>query len=372
MLANSRMDFQGVYPDKWCHKIIMVIDMQIEHNLTVCVPIKEAEGIRALLLQCKVLDMSRKIKMVIENEIKYLLLPVTTKTATTIAGYPCIKDNMPELYMSQRSLKEMLLDELSTEELEKVPSSWHIIGTVIVITIPEKLNGRAMLIGQKLLQIYPRCTCVVKDKGIQGAFRLPTREIIAGHGTETIHKENGCIFKLDVTKVMFSKGNLAEKKLISTSAHNEVVVDMFAGIGYFSIPIAVHSLPRKVISIEINPVSYTYLRENILLNHVENLVETILGNCAVVTPEGVADRVIMGYVGTTHDYLHYGIRALKPEGGMLHYHETTPEKLLPERPVSRIKEAAAQVGRKAEIVEVRRIKKYSPGVWHVVVDAKIE
>ncbi len=345
----------------------MVTDMQIQQNLTVCVPIEEAETIRTWLLDSKVLDMDRKIKKTTENGKKYLLLPVTK----IIPGYICLKDDKPEFYTSQKSLKELLLEEIPIREIAKIPSSWQVIGTVIVITIPEELNDRTTLIGQKLLQMYPRCTCVVRDKGIQGAFRLPTREIIAGHDTETIHKENGCVFKLDVTKVMFSKGNLAEKKLMSLSAHNEVVVDMFAGIGYFSIPMAVHSSPKKVISVELNPVSFGYLQENIHLNHVEDLVEPILGDCAVVTPEGVADRVIMGYVGTTHHYLLNGIKTLKPEGGMLHYHETVPEKLLLQRPVNRIREAALQLGKMIEIIEVRRIKKYSPGVWHVVIDAKI-
>lgn len=345
----------------------MVADMQIQQNLTVCVPIEEAENIRTWLLESNMLDMDRKIKRVTEKGEKYLLLPVTKK----IPGYVCLIDDMPDFYTSKRTLKELLLDGIPAEELEKIPSSWQVIGTVIVVTIPEELGHRTELIGQKLLQMYSRCTCVVRDKGIQGAFRLPNREIIAGDGTETIHKENGCVFKLDVTKVMFSKGNLAEKKLMSIVAHDEVVVDMFAGIGYFSIPMAVHSSPKKIISVELNPVSFGYLQENIHLNHVEDLVEPILGDCAVVTPESVADRVIMGYVGTTHHYLVNGIRALKPEGGILHYHETTPEKLLFERPVNRIKEAALQLGKKIEILETRRIKKYAPGVWHVVVDAKI-
>lgn len=345
----------------------MATDMQIQQNLTVCIPVEEAENIRTWLLESNMLDMDRKIKKVTENGEKYLLLPVIKN----IPGYICLKDDTPEFYNLQRSLKDLFFNEIPAQELAKIPSSWQVIGTVIVVTIPEELDLRKALIGQKLLQMYPRCTCVVRDKGIQGNFRLPNREIISGHGTETIHKENGCIFKLDVTKVMFSKGNLAEKKLMSIVARDEVVVDMFAGIGYFSIPMAVHSSPKKIISIELNPVSFGYLQENIRLNHVEGLVEPRLGDCAAVTPEGVADRVIMGYVGTTHHYLVNGIRALKPEGGILHYHETTPGKLLFERPVNRIKEAALQLGKKIEILETRRIKKYAPGVWHVVVDAKI-
>ncbi len=345
----------------------MVSDMQIQQDLIICVPIAEAETIRSWLLENKVLDMGRKIRKITENGKKYLILPVTEK----VPGYVCFNDRMPEIYTPQKSLKELLANEMSAQELVKVPAGWQVIGNVIIVSIPEYLEHRKMLIGEKLLQIYPRCNCVVRDKGIHGALRLPAREIIAGHGTETTHKENGCVFKLDVAKVMFSKGNLAEKKLMSVVAHDEVVVDMFAGIGYFSIPIAVHSSPKKIIAIELNPVSFSYLHENIRLNHVESLVEPILGDCAIVTPEGVADRVVMGYVGTTHNYLSKGIKALKPEGGILHYHETAPERLVFERPIKRIKEAALKIGKEVEIVETRRIKKYSPGVWHVVIDAMI-
>ena len=78
----------------------------------------------------------------------------------------------------------------------------------------------------------------------------------------------------------------------------------------------------------------------------------------------------MGYVGTTQDYLPWGIRALKP-GGILHYHETTPDKLVFDRPVNNITKAAEEQGRSAEVLETIKVKKYSPGVWHVVVDARI-
>jgi tRNA wybutosine-synthesizing protein 2 len=79
----------------------------------------------------------------------------------------------------------------------------------------------------------------------------------------------------------------------------------------------------------------------------------------------------MGYVGTTHHYLEPAIKALKKSGGILHYHETVPESLARTRPQERIRETAYALGKKVEILETRRIKKYSPGVLHVVVDARI-
>jgi tRNA wybutosine-synthesizing protein 2 len=170
---------------------------------------------------------------------------------------------------------------------------------------------------------------------------------------------------------MYSKGNLEERKRMSRLGNGEVIVDMFAGIGYFSIPMAVHSRPRKIISIEINPESFAYLKENIRLNHVEDIMSPICGDCSKNMPEGKADRVLMGYVGTTHHYLEPAIKALKKSGGILHYHETVPENLVKTRPQERVRKAAGSLGKKVEILETRRIKKYSPGVLHVVVDARI-
>jgi tRNA wybutosine-synthesizing protein 2 len=152
----------------------------------------------------------------------------------------------------------------------------------------------------------------------------------------------------------------------------ETVVDMFAGIGYFSIPIAVHSKPAKIYSIEINPISYGYLCENVHLNKVEGVLEPILGDCREIAPLGIADRVLMGYIGNTNEYLDVAIDVLK-EGGIIHYHESVPDKLKFTRPVDRINEAAIASGREmVEILNKRIIKPYSPGVYHVVVDAIIK
>ena len=81
-------------------------------------------------------------------------------------------------------------------------------------------------------------------------------------------------------------------------------------------------------------------------------------------------KVIMGYVGTTHEYLEYGIRALKG-GDVLHFHETVPSNIADTRPRTRIEDMAKQCGCGCEILGQRMIKKYSPGVEHVVVDARI-
>ena len=209
---------------------------------------------------------------------------------------------------------------------------------------------------------------IMKIDHIQGSKREPVYNILYGGETETVNKENGCLFKLDLTKVMWSKGNNNERLRISKLVGDgEVVIDMFAGIGYFSIPIAVHSNADTIYSIEINPNSFYYLNENIKLNKVDNITP-ILGDCIVETPKLKADRIIMGYVKTTHHYLKAAIDSLNP-GGILHYHETVPEKLMDTRPIDRIESQSGN--RDVELIKINKIKKYAPGVEHVVVDARI-
>ena len=210
---------------------------------------------------------------------------------------------------------------------------------------------------------------IMKIDHIQGTKREPVYKVLYGHETETVNKENKCLFKLDLSKVMWSKGNVNERLRIAKLVRDgETVLDMFAGIGYFSIPIGVHSNAKRVISIEINPNSHHYLCENIELNKCDNITP-VLGDCLVETPKYKADRILMGYVKTTHHYLNVAVESLN-KSGIIHYHETVPEKLVETRPISRIRQAAGD--RDVELLKINKIKKYAPGVEHVVIDALIE
>ena len=210
---------------------------------------------------------------------------------------------------------------------------------------------------------------IMKIDHIQGTKREPVYKILYGGETETINKENGCLFKLDLSKVMWSKGNNNERlRIAKLVKDNENVIDMFAGIGYFSIPIGVHSNAKQVYAIEINPNSHYYLCENIKLNNLDNITP-ILGDCMVETPKLKADRIVMGYVKTTHHYLKVAIDSLN-KGGIIHYHETVPEKLISTRPIERITSQAGN--RDVELLKINKIKKYAPGVEHVVIDARID
>ncbi len=242
---------------------------------------------------------------------------------------------------------------------------WKKIGDILILDNKFTVQSDTQL---KELSDKHNVKTIMKVDHIYGTKREPVIKLLYGNDTETINKENECLFKLDLKKVMWSKGNNNERiRIAKLVEDNETVIDMFAGIGYFSIPIGVHSNAKQIYSIEINPNSFHYLKENIKLNKISNITP-LLGDCINITPDYKADRIIMGYVKTTHHYLKVAIDSLN-KGGVIHYHETVPEKLMDIRPINRIKELAGD--RQGEFFKLNKVKKYSPGVFHVVCDARI-
>ncbi|WP_019265713.1 class I SAM-dependent methyltransferase [Methanobrevibacter smithii] len=242
---------------------------------------------------------------------------------------------------------------------------WKKIGDILILDNKFTVQSDTQL---KELSDKHNVKTIMKVDHIYGTKREPVIKLLYGNDTETINKENGCLFKLDLKKVMWSKGNNNERiRIAKLVEDNETVIDMFAGIGYFSIPIGVHSNAKQIYSIEINPNSFHYLKENIKLNKISNITP-LLGDCINITPDYKADRIIMGYVKTTHHYLKVAIDSLN-KGGVIHYHETVPEKLMDIRPINRIKELAGD--RQVEFLKLNKVKKYSPGVFHVVCDVRI-
>lgn len=334
-----------------------------KNRLAVIADNKDADESLKKVVALGVFDKSRKI---IKRE-SHVEIPVIR----SISGYEFVMQEEPVFYRKQLDLLHVLQGMIPKECVHLIPRGWFLLGEVIIVKIHPDLRAYEHLIGQALLDFYPRCCTVLADEGIAGPFREPLRRVIVGDRTQTVHKENGVIFNLDARKVMFSPGNLMERIRMSRLGKDEYVVDMFAGIGYFTLPMAVHSRPRKVVAIELNPNAYHYLCQNIRQNHVEDIVEPVMGDCAKVTPDRVADRVVMGMVQVTDQYLQKGISALRP-GGILHYHQTIPSSMYPAAAIRDVMLAAAASSCRAKILSHVLVKKFSPGVVHAVIDARID
>ncbi|MBC7129199.1 MAG: class I SAM-dependent methyltransferase family protein [Thermoplasmatales archaeon] len=248
---------------------------------------------------------------------------------------------------------------------DDIPKKWEKIGDILIL---KGINGN-----KEIARVYAqvlKCKSVLEDVGgIKGVERTPCFKLVYGNSTETIHVENGIKYKLDAKKIMFSSGNIDERiRMAKVARKDEIVVDMFAGIGYFTLPVAVYS-KAKVFSCEINPVAYHYLKENIILNEVVSLVNPLLGDCREVAPLGIANRVIMGYLNSL-DFFENAIKILNNEG-VVHFHQKCKKEDFPDKIFDRIKKISRKNDKKVEILLHRKIKSYAPGIIHGVIDLEV-
>lgn len=244
-------------------------------------------------------------------------------------------------------------------DIRNIPASYQILGDVMLLKFG-CIEDEKKKIADAILRLYPNVKTVCEIKGVSGELRQPSIKKIAGNGIETLHKEHGIMYKLDVAKVMFSKGNHFERqRILSQVKKNENVVDMFAGIGYFSIGIAKHA--KNVYAIEKNPVAFRYLEENIKLNKISN-IDAMNADCSGVFLNGVADRVIMGYFPHTEKFLPFALKMLK-KNGVVHFHNTYLESELWTKPEGHLK-----VLGNFKVLMKKKVKSVAPRCYHIVMD----
>ena len=276
----------------------------------------------------------------------------------------------------KENFKEKLREILSDEELSVLPRGFQTIGRVIIIKLNPLLLEKKILIAKKYMELLPSTRSVYLNMGrIKGKFRTPENIVfLVGEDNPIVeHKEHGVIYRFDFTKIMFSMGNLNERKFLSTLVkENEVIVDMFAGIGYFSLPIAKHSKPKIIYSIELNLDSFKFLTENIKINHLDDIIVPINGDSKSevikLSKSGVrADRVIMGVFPAPKDFIKEALTLTKESGTTFHYEGVaTKENYL--NLFNEFKEIAETSNYKCELLSKRFVKSYGPHLYHVVVD----
>ena len=273
-----------------------------------------------------------------------------------------------------KGLKDLLRDRgVSEEEIKMSPRSWDVIGEIALVQFSEKCTTEKE-IGECLMELQGVNT-VLSRVGIEGTERKPIIKYIAGlEETKTVHTEWGVRYSLDLSEVMFSPGNREERKRMGRIVdRGECVLDMFAGIGYFSIPMSISG--AEVTAVEKNVVSMRYLKENIQLNHVEENLYPIRNDCrdfieGWVDEKGkLFDRIVMGHYDSIK-FLKEAYSVVK-QGGIIHLHEVRAD-TNPSQSYGEIKTVAAEVGRVAKIENRRRIKGYSPGTSHFVVDIRVK
>lgn len=275
-----------------------------------------------------------------------------------------------------RSLKEALRKELSEEEIEKLITSFDVIGDIGIIEIPDELLAKKEIIGRALLEVNPHLKTVARvlSKHI-GKFRLRPIEIIAGERkTLTVHKEHGCIFKVDVAKTYFSPRLSFERMRIAEQIKkDEFIGAWFAGVGPFPIIFAKHSQMKKAIAIELNPHAYKLLEENIKLNKCEQKVQAILGDVKEVVPKLKVkfDRIVMPLPKGSELFLDEAMLAIK-EKGIIHFYQFAPRDNPFEQAIENIKKVAKKHGKKIKLINKRIVRSVAATKVQVVIDFEVE
>jgi tRNA (guanine37-N1)-methyltransferase len=162
--------------------------------------------------------------------------------------------------------------------LPMVPKRFDYIGNVAVISIPPELTAYKEAIASKLFSMRGNTRAVLnKVSKLEGEHRIADFELLLGETTETIHRENGYTYKLDVKKVFFNPRLYSERgRIASKITSSESIIIPFAGVGPFVLPAA--GKGAKVYAIEINPDACACLRENIRINRLEGQVMVIQGD----------------------------------------------------------------------------------------------
>jgi tRNA (guanine37-N1)-methyltransferase len=251
----------------------------------------------------------------------------------------------------------------SPEEILGFRPSFDIVGDIAIVE-PERADAVAEVL---LSTCKPVRTVISPVSDVEGEFRTRSFRHVAGERrTLTFHREHGLRYRVDLEKAYFTPRLGTERLRIARLVRpGEVVLDMFAGVGPFSLLLAKRG--ARVVAIDKNPAAVSLLRENARMNKVEE-IEILEGDAAVLALgyENKADHVIMNLPQTASQFLVPAMRAAR-SGGIVHYYAIAPEDDL-YRDEALIKKAAADLGASAEILYRGVVRSYAPRRYNVVMD----
>ncbi len=280
----------------------------------------------------------------------------------------------------RKRLRKIFAETNPTSDCSRMYSAFDMIGDLAIIKMPNHPEIDAGEVARSVMARHKNIKSVfVQTTEVDGDFRLRELTNVGGENrTSTLYRESGCLFKVDVAKCYFSPRLSGERARIANLVENgETVVNMFAGVGCFSIAIAKRANNVKVYSIDINSAAVEFMIENIRLNGVYARVIPILGNAIDVINErlhGCADRVLMPLPEKALEYLPVAVSALKQEGGWIHPHIFI-HAIKTENPCEIIKQKLAESFNSLdlgyEIATTRIVRSTGPNWWQIVADIRI-
>jgi tRNA (guanine37-N1)-methyltransferase len=277
------------------------------------------------------------------------------------------------------TLKQALKNKLTKKELDKLVTSYDVVGSVAIIEIPPGLVKKEKLIAQTLLDLHKSIKTVLKKAGIhKGVYRRQKLKVIAGKKTKIAeYKENNARFTLDVEKVYFSPRLSTERKRIYLLVKpRETVLVLFSGCAPYPVVIARNTKAKEIYGIELNPIAHKFALENIKLNKIKN-VKLILGDVRKAVPKlkkqkkyfKYFDRILMPLPKGAGSFLDLAFSAAK-KGTTIHFYDFAREDEF-EKAKEKIKKACKTNNKKCRILRVVKCGSYAPRVYRICLDFKI-
>lgn len=275
----------------------------------------------------------------------------------------------------KKNLKYLLRGKLSGKEIGLVPSSFDVIGDILVFSdFPKELEKKEKMIGDTILENYRNIRVILKKtKKYSGRFRTPKLKFIAGEKRKvSVCRENNVLLKLDVEKVYFSPRMGSERKRISQLVKpGESILVMFSGAGAYPIVIAKNALCKEVYGIEMNPTAHKYALENIKKNKLSERVKLFLGDVGRVLPKlgKKFDRILMPLPKGGGGFLGLTLKHIKNKG-VIHFYDFLHEGEF-EKAHQKIKMACENADKKFKILCTVKCGQYSPGFYRVCIDFQV-
>jgi len=347
--------------------------------------IPKYQGEKGLALVKKMNILNREFR--VQREQGYLYIPLRREPLATelnqlrmdLTGFEVCAHPFLERVEPQPELADLLGDRLPPHALASLPHAIDFIGEIAVVEIAPKLESYKRIIGEAILMMHKRVrTALAKSGAVSGEYRLREFEVIAGaEKTQTVHREHGCVFHVDLARAYFSPRLSHEHlRVASQVREDETVLDMFAGVGPFSILVAKRREKIRVYAVDVNPDAFRYLKKNVAANRVEAKVTPILGDVRAVVEErlrGRVDRVMMNLPEKAIEYVDVACEALRPEGGVMHFYEFSTEPNPLETVKTRLAEAVKRAGCEASrFLSARVVRETAPYTYQVVVDAQVK
>ncbi len=280
-----------------------------------------------------------------------------------------------------RIVKKIAEEVLGAERAEEVWSRLDLVGDIAVLKKPPTISvDELRLVAKALVEKLPYVRSVwAAASPVEGEYRLRDFIHLAGeYRSVTVYREHGCSFIVDVRRVFITpRLSYEHARVASLVEPGEIVVNMYAGAGLFSIVAAKLAKPGRVYSIDINPDAYELMVRNIDVNKVGDRVVPILGDAVKVVSEmleGVADRVLMPLPDLALDHLPYAVKALRRRGIIhvyLHVGAAAGEDPVA-KAISVVKARLAEIGvRDWDVRGGRVVRMVGPRRYQVVIDLEV-